>query len=80
MEAPTVGGRVAPLAAYHSPLTFDPGTLNGTSPGLLASQGGELVVRSKGSYQVVSIPSVPDGDVDGFNISYGASAPSAPGS
>ena len=76
VEAPTVGGRIAPLAHYSSPTKFDPGTANGVSPNLQASDGGELVQGRS----VVSIPSVPDSDHDGFNISYGASAPSAPGS
>ncbi len=80
MEAPTVGGRIAPLAAYASPLTFDPGTVNGASPGLVASEGGEMVVRKHHQNQVISIPSVPDSDVDGFNISYGSIAPAAPAS
>ena len=80
MEAPTVGGRVATLAHYQSPTTVDPGTVNGVSPGLVSGNGGELVVRSKGHYVVVSIPSVPDSDADGFNISYGSSAPQPPGS
>ena len=80
MEAPTVGGRVATLAHYQSPTTLDPGTVNGASPLLKSSNGGELVARSKGRSIVVSIPSVPDNDVDGFNISYGSSAPAAPAS
>jgi Peptidase A4 family len=80
MEAPTVGGRVATLAHYQSPTTFDPGTVNGASPALVTSNGGELVVRSRGHNTVVSIPSVPDSEVDGFNISYGSSAPLAPAS
>jgi len=27
---------------------------------------------------IVSIPSVPDSDVDGFNMAYGSTAPAAP--
>ncbi|HEX4864053.1 MAG TPA: G1 family glutamic endopeptidase, partial [Acidimicrobiales bacterium] len=77
LEAPTVGGRVAPLAHY-SLTTFDPGTIDGNSnPNLVASDGGELVQGSR--TQVVSIPSGPDNDTDGFNINYGSTAPSAPG-
>jgi peptidase A4-like protein len=75
-EAPTVGGRIATLAHYSSPQTFDPGTANGGNPGLAASDGGDMVQGGK----VVSIPSDPDGDTDGFNVAYGAKAPSPPAS
>ena len=81
MEAPTVGGRIAPLANYASPTTFDPGTVNGgANPGLVASDGGELVTGNKHRLQIESIPSGPDRDTDGFNISYGSTAPPPPGS
>jgi hypothetical protein len=81
MEAPTVGGRIAPLAHYSSPTAFDPGTVDGSlNPGLVASNGGELIQGSRRFSQVVSIPSGPDNDTDGFNISYGATAPSPPSS
>jgi hypothetical protein len=74
-EAPTVGGRVAPLANYgHA--TFDPGTVDGISPGLTASDGGVMI--QKGIQ--VSTPSNPDTDADGFNVAYGAIAPSPPAS
>jgi len=75
-EAPTVGGRIAPLAHYSSPQAFDPGTVNGASPKLTASDGGDMIQGGK----VVSIPSNPDSDSDGFNVAYGASAPSPPAS
>jgi hypothetical protein len=81
MEAPTVGGRIASLAHYQSPLTFDPGSVNGASPGLVAGDGGALIVQRGWRYSagsVESIPSAPDSDRDGFNISYGSFAPSAP--
>jgi hypothetical protein len=78
MEAPTVGGRVAPLANYASPTTFDPGTVNGVSPGLVASEGGEMVTGSNRRAQVISIPSGPDSDTDGFNVAYGSTPPSPP--
>jgi hypothetical protein len=73
-EAPSVGGRVAPLAHYSSPDTFDPGTANGGNPGLTANDGGYLVQKQR----IVSIPSVPDSDTDGFNVSYGSTAPAPP--
>lgn len=84
MEAPTIstwfGSRVAPIAHYGSPLTFDPGTVtvaggSPTSPNLVASEGGELI---QGNNQVVSIPSAPDSDTDGFNMAFGPNAAAAP--
>lgn len=80
MEAPTVGGRIASMAHYQSPFAFDPGTVNGGNPGLLSSQGGDLVVKIRHGYQAVSVPSVPDTDTDGFNMAYGSAVPSAPAS
>ena len=76
-EAPSVGGRIATLAQYGSPLTIDPGTVNGGNPGLVAADGGVMVQRFG---QQVSTPSSPDTDTDGFNVAYGSRAPSPPGS
>jgi hypothetical protein len=74
-EAPSVGGRVAPLANYgHA--TFDPGTVNGANPKLTASEGGIMVQK----HAQVSTPSRPDSDTDGFNMAYGAPAPAPPAS
>jgi hypothetical protein len=75
-EAPSIGGRIAPLAHYSSPALFDPGTANGGNPGLTAANGGVMIQNGA----QVSTPSVPDSDTDGFNISYGSTAPSPPGS
>jgi len=75
-EAPTVGGRVATLAHYSSPDTFDPGTANGVSPGLTAADSGVMVQKRA----QVSTPSNPDSDADGFNMAYGSTAPAPPGS
>jgi len=75
-EAPTVGGHVASLAHYSSPDLFDPGTVNGHNPGLVAGDGGVMI---QGRSQV-STPSNPDSDADGFNMAYGSTAPSAPAS
>jgi hypothetical protein len=72
-EAPSIGGRIAPLANYGS-ATFDPGTANGGNPGLTGSDGGAMVQRGV----QVSTPSNPDGDADGFNMAYGSTAPSPP--
>jgi hypothetical protein len=74
-EAPTVGGRIATLAHYGQ-TTFDPGTVNGKSPNLAASDGGTMVQRGV----TVSTPSNPDGDSDGFAAAYGSSQPSPPSS
>lgn len=73
-EAPTVGGHVATLAHYSSPDTFDPGTANGANPLLTAADGGTMVQKNR----VVSTPSIPDTDTDGFNMAYGSTAPSPP--
>jgi hypothetical protein len=74
-EAPSVGGRIAPLANYGQ-TTFDPGTVNGNNPVLTASDGGVMI--QKGSQ--VSTDSNPDSDTDGFNMAFGATAPSPPAS
>ena len=74
-EAPSIGGRVAKVA-HFSLTTFDPGTVNGGSPHLVAADGGALV---QGGSQVAT-PSNPDSDGDGFAVAYGATAPSPPSS
>lgn len=74
-EAPTVGGRIAPLAHY-STTNFDPGTANGVNPGLVPADGGTMVQNGA----TVSTPSNPDRDTDGFAIAYGSVQPAAPGS
>ena len=74
-EAPTVGGRVAPLAHYGE-TTFDPGTVNGGNPGLVAADGGTMVQGRA----TVSTPSNPDGDTDGFKVEYGSTQPAPPAS
>jgi hypothetical protein len=74
-EAPSVGGRVAPLANYGQ-TTFDPGTVNGKSPTLIDGNAGVIVQKRV----QVSTPSSPDLDTDGFNIAYGASVPPPPAS
>ncbi|HET7530756.1 MAG TPA: G1 family glutamic endopeptidase [Mycobacteriales bacterium] len=75
-EAPTVGGRVATLAHYSSPDTFDPGTANGSNPGLTPADSGVMIQKRA----QVSTPSDPDSDADGFNMSYGSTAPAPPSS
>jgi Peptidase A4 family len=74
MEAPGVGGRQSTIAQYGSDV-FDPGSVNGnSSPGLTPVDGGVLVQKSA----IVSIPSNPDSDADGFVIAHGSSQPSPP--
>ena len=73
-EAPTVGGRIAPLANFSSPQTFDPGTVNGGNPGLVAADGGDMIQQR----QVVSTPSNPDSDTDGFNVARSSTQPAPP--
>lgn len=75
-EAPTVGGRIAPLAHYGE-TTFNPGTANGVDPNLTMSNGGVMLNRL-GSQ--ISTPSSPDSDTDGFNIQYGSTSPAPPAS
>lgn len=74
-EAPTVGGRIAPLAHYGT-TAFDLGTVNGKTVTLSASDGGAMVQHGV----QVSTPSNPDGDTDGFAAAYGSTAPSPPAS
>ena len=74
-EAPTVGGRIATLAHYGSTV-FDPGTVNGANPGLVAADGGTMVQHGA----TVSTPSNPDKDSDGFTAAYGSTQPSPPSS
>ena len=74
-EAPTVGGRVAPLANYGE-TTFDPGTVNGSNPNLVVADGGVMVQKQT----QVSTPSAPDKDTDGFNAQYGSAQPTPPAS
>jgi len=73
MEAPGIGGRQSTLANFGSDV-FDPGTANGGNPRLADTDAGELIQKST----VVSIPSTPDRDTDGFAIAYGSSQPSPP--
>ncbi|MGA8296249.1 MAG: G1 family glutamic endopeptidase [Acidimicrobiales bacterium] len=81
LEAPSLcygnSCTVGTLANYGSTV-FDPGTANGGSPKLTASEGGEIVNSS--DTKVLSIPSGPDTDTDGFAVAYGSTAPNPPSS
>jgi hypothetical protein len=72
-EAPTVNGRIARLAHYGQ-TTFDPDSANGANPALTPADGGVMIQNNR----QVSTPSNPDSDTDGFNVAYGATAPSPP--
>jgi len=75
-EAPTVGCLPATRATYSSPDTFYPGTADGANPHLAVADGGVMIQQ----HRQVSTPSVPDSDTDGFNMSYGSTAPAPPAS
>lgn len=68
---------IGTLANYGTAV-FDPGTANGVSPGLVSADGIEMVNAS--GTTVISSPSAPDADSDGFAVAYGATAPSPPSS
>ncbi len=74
-EAPSVGGRIAPLADYGT-VPFDPGSVDGGNPNLTSSDSGVMIQKRS----LVSTPSPPDADTDGFAVAYGATAPPAPSS
>lgn len=74
-EAPTIGRRVATLAA-DSNVVFDLGRLNLANPALTSSEAGAMF---KGSQQI-STPSAPNPNQDGFAVAYGSVAPAAPSS
>jgi hypothetical protein len=72
-EAVSVNGRVANLPDDTN-VPFDKGAVNGVAVALNGSDAG---VMTKGRH-VISAPSVPDGDADGFAVAFGASAPPPP--
>jgi hypothetical protein len=72
-EAPTVGGRVAALA-HDSTVVFQDLTANGANPALVESDGIEMVKARK----VISIPSAPNAEQNGFAVAFGKVAPPPP--
>ncbi|HLI14641.1 MAG TPA: G1 family glutamic endopeptidase [Acidimicrobiales bacterium] len=70
--------RLAPLADYGT-TSFDDALVNGGPPGLVAgaaaSDAGLMVQHGR----VVSTPSSPDANADGFAIAYGPTPPPPPG-
>ncbi len=81
LEAPSLCNAIscttATLADYGT-ATFDPGTANGVDPGLQDADGGEMVNSTNTA--VISMPSGPDSDTDGFAVAYGSQAPNPPSS
>lgn len=81
LEAPSLCNAIscttATLADYGT-ATFDPGTANGVDPGLQDADGGEMVNSTNTA--VISMPSSPDSDTDGFAVAYGTQAPNPPSS
>lgn len=76
MEAPGIGGHQSTIANFGSDV-FDSGTVNGNrGPGFTDADAGELIQKNV----VVTIPSKPDKDTDGFTIKYGSSQPAPPSS
>lgn len=74
-EAPTIGNRVATLAADTNAV-FDLGRVDFADPGLISSEAGAMF---KGKQQI-STPSAPNPNRDGFAVAYGSVAPPAPSS
>jgi hypothetical protein len=75
-EAPLVGCCIVPLADYGS-VTFDvfDWVNAGASPAFTPAQAINMVQGGV----TVSTPSNPDGDVDGFTVTFGGTIPGAPG-
>jgi hypothetical protein len=75
-EAPTVGGRVAPLADFGT-VDFTNATANGANPELNSSDLG-IMAKGKGGRDVLSTPSLPNAEANGFAVAYGDAAPPPP--
>jgi len=76
-ERPQVGGSLATLAHYGK-ATFDPTTVNGNNSKLKAANR-ILMVNNAGT-AVISTPSNPDSDTDGFRAAFGSALPAPPAS
>jgi len=75
VEDPTVGGQL-PALAWFTPVTFDQGTLDGASPGLVPSEGGQMYSSAS---TATATPSNPDPvDADGFTVVRGPVQPPPP--
>ena len=74
-EAPTVKGRIAPLADDGT-FEFDNATANGVSPGFTSSDSGVMVKRR--GRDVISIPSTPNPAGNAFAVAFGSVPPLPP--
>lgn len=79
LVAPGGGSHLGKLANFGT-ITFDTATVNtGGAPGFVATATvSDAGVMVQGAAKVIAIPSGPDGAGDGFNVSYGAQAPTPP--
>jgi hypothetical protein len=71
---PTPETCVLTTLADYGQVTFDPVSANGANPELLAADGGEMLDCGPSSCTgapVISMPSNPDSDADGFTVAYG---------
>jgi hypothetical protein len=75
-EAPTVGGHIASLA-HDSTVDFEDITANGANPELTVADSG-VMAKGKGNRVVLSTPSSPDADQNGFAVAYGSDPPLPP--
>jgi hypothetical protein len=75
VEAPTIGGRLAPLA-HPSTTKFYLDTVNGSSPSLTQNEGG-VMVKARSIISTPSGPDIGDSSSDGFSIGYGSTPPPA---
>lgn len=74
-EAPTVGYRVAPLADDGT-VDFDHCLANGVNPDLTFSDSG--IMAKRGGRVVISTPSTPNPEGNGFAVAFGKVQPPAP--
>ncbi len=75
MEAASLDDKTAKLANYGN-IVFNKCRINNRNPMLKPSYRGVMIQNNR----VVSIPSLPDKDRDGFSIAYGSKMPSPPSS
>jgi hypothetical protein len=73
IEAPSVNSRVTTLVNYGK-IAFDQAAVNGKNPKLTRTRGGVMIQRNAR----VSTPSTPNGDRNGFVVSYGSTIPPRP--
>jgi hypothetical protein len=74
-EAPSLRRRVAPLADYGT-VDFSQATANGLNPGLTTSDS--IVMAKRGGRIVLSTPSAPNPEQNGFAVAFGSEPPLSP--